>query len=66
MAITKHESPTALTNSTPTIRNNRATRIIACTLEVLVGIGSIDHGLLECLQGFHPTPARRKSGFPKY
>jgi hypothetical protein len=22
----------------------------------LVGIGSIDHGLLECLQGSHPTP----------
>lgn len=56
MAITKHESPMALTNSTPTIRNNRATRTIACTLAVLVGVGSMDHGLLECLQGFRPTP----------
>jgi hypothetical protein len=36
--------------------NNSATRIIASTLGVLVGIGSIDHGLLECLQGFRPTP----------
>ena len=35
---------------------NAATRIVASTLGVLVGIGSIDHGLLECLQGFHPTP----------
>ncbi|HMD77275.1 MAG TPA: hypothetical protein VKG86_07865 [Terracidiphilus sp.] len=35
---------------------NAATRAIASTLGVLVGIGSIDHGLLECLQGFRPTP----------
>lgn len=56
MAITKPDSPTALTNSAPMIRNNRSTRFIASTLGVLVGIGSIDHGLLECLQGFHPTP----------
>jgi hypothetical protein len=56
MAIMKPGSPTALTNSSRTIRNNRATRSIACTLGVLVGIGSIDHGLLECLQGFRSTP----------
>src|ERR1017187_9571413 len=56
MAITKSDSSTALTSSAPTIRNNSATRSIACTLGVLVGIGSIDHGLFECLQGFHPTP----------
>jgi hypothetical protein len=54
MAITKPE--TALTNSAPTIHNNSATCFIARTLGVLVGIGSIDHGLLECLQGFRPTP----------
>jgi hypothetical protein len=54
MAITRPDSPTALTNSA-TIRNNSATRSIACTLGVLVGIGSVDHGLLECLQGFRPT-----------
>src|ERR1039457_7592922 len=54
MAITKPE--TALTNSAPTIHNNSATCFIARTLGVLVGIGSIDHGLVECLQGFHPTP----------
>ena len=35
---------------------NSATRAVASTLGVLVGIGSIDHGLLECLQGSHPTP----------
>ena len=35
---------------------NTATRTVAATLGVLVGIGSIDHGLLECLQGFRPTP----------
>ena len=45
-----------LMESAPSIRNNSATRAIASTLGVLVGIGSIDHGLLECLQGFHPTP----------
>jgi hypothetical protein len=54
MAITKPEM--ALTNSAPTIHNNSATCVIARTLGVLVGIGSIDHGLLECLQGFRPTP----------
>ena len=55
MAITNPDSPTALTDSAPTIRNNSATHSIACTLGVLVGVGSIDHGLLECLQGFRPT-----------
>lgn len=35
---------------------NTATRAIASTLGVLVGIGSIDHGTLECLQGSRPTP----------
>jgi hypothetical protein len=35
---------------------NSATRTIAATLGVLVGIGSIDHGLLEALQGYRPTP----------
>lgn len=35
---------------------NAATCTIARTLGVLVGIGSIEHGLLECLQGFRPTP----------
>src|SRR5271166_3592451 len=35
---------------------NAATRAIASTLGVLVGIGSIDHGVLECLQGPRPTP----------
>jgi hypothetical protein len=35
---------------------NAATRAIASTLGVLVGIGSIDHGTLECLQGNRPTP----------
>lgn len=35
---------------------NAATRAIASTLGVLVGIGSIEHGVLECLQGVRPTP----------
>jgi hypothetical protein len=35
---------------------NAATRAVASTLGVLVGVGSIDHGSLECLQGFRPTP----------
>jgi hypothetical protein len=35
---------------------NAATRVVASTMGVLVGVGSIDHGLLECLQGFRPTP----------
>jgi hypothetical protein len=35
---------------------NAATRVVASTLGVLVGIGSIDHGVLECLQGIRPTP----------
>jgi len=35
---------------------NAATRTVVATLGVLVGIGSIDHGLLETLQGYRPTP----------
>ena len=35
---------------------NAATRSIVSTLGVLVGVGSIDHGLLETLQGYRPTP----------
>lgn len=35
---------------------NAATRAIVATLGVLVGVGSIDHGLLECLQGNRATP----------
>jgi hypothetical protein len=40
---------------TPQI-DNAATHIIVTTLGVLVGIGSIDHGLLETMQGYRPTP----------
>lgn len=40
---------------TPRIEN-AATRTIVSTLGVLVGIGSIDHGLLETVQGYRPTP----------
>jgi ABC-type Na+ efflux pump permease subunit len=42
--------------SSHSVRLNEATRSIVSTLGVLVGIGSIDHGLLECLQGSRPTP----------
>jgi hypothetical protein len=41
--------------STPQIYNS-ATHAIVTTLGVLVGIGSIDHGLLETVQGYRPTP----------
>jgi len=36
--------------------HNSATRAIVSTLGVLIGIGSINHGLLETLQGNRPTP----------
>ena len=35
---------------------NAATRAVVSTLGVLIGIGSINHGLLESLQGNRPTP----------
>jgi len=47
---------TAVSRSTPTYRHNAATHVIASTLGVLVGVGSINHGLLEILQGNCPTP----------
>ena len=34
---------------------NRATRIIASTLGVLLGMGGLDHGILEAMQGNTPT-----------
>ncbi|MGO9777023.1 MAG: hypothetical protein ACLQGT_13965 [Terracidiphilus sp.] len=40
---------------TPRIEN-AATHTVVSTLGVLVGIGSIDHGLLETVQGYRPTP----------
>jgi len=56
MPATGHDSPKAPMESNHSLRKNAATRFIASTLGVLVGIGSIDHGLLECLQGSRPTP----------
>jgi len=56
MTTTKRKSLIPLEQLTHSIRVNGATRAIASTLGVLVGIGSIDHGMLECLQGFRPTP----------
>ena len=50
------KSAEAAMNTNHSVRYNGATRLIASTLGVLVGAGSIDHGLLECLQGSHPTP----------
>lgn len=35
---------------------NAGARALASTLGTLVGIGSIDHGVLECLQGSRRTP----------
>ena len=56
MANTKLDSRKTLIESDTMIRSNHATCRIATTLGVLTGIGSIDHGLLECMQGFRPTP----------
>jgi hypothetical protein len=39
-----------------TVYTNRSTRILGSALGILVGIGSAEHGLLECMQGFHRTP----------
>jgi len=47
---------TAVPGSTPAYHHNAATGAIASTLGVLVGVGSIDHGLLEIMQGNRPTP----------
>jgi len=49
MIATKHEDAA----SSPV--NNTATRAVASTLGILLGISSINHGLLETLQGNHPT-----------
>ena len=38
-----------------TKQTNRATRVIASTLGVLVGLAGIDHGIFEILQGNTPT-----------
>ncbi len=45
----KHETERA--PATP----NTATRVVASTLGTLLGLSSINHGLLETLQGNHPT-----------
>jgi hypothetical protein len=50
------ESNRVLQPSATTNIINAATHTIASTLGVLVGVGSIDHGILECLQGPRPTP----------
>jgi hypothetical protein len=47
---------TALPHSALVYSHNAATHVIVSTLGVLIGIGSINHGLLECLQGNRPTP----------
>jgi len=44
------------TQSSPPVPHNAATRVIVSTFGVLVGIGSINHGLLEAIQGNRPTP----------
>ena len=36
-------------------KHNTATRAVASTLGILLGLSSINHGLLETLQGNHPT-----------
>ena len=47
---------TAQQNPAPVRNRNRATHVIAATLGLLVGVGSLEHGLLECMQGPAPTP----------
>lgn len=36
--------------------SNAATRVVVSSLGVLLGISSIDHGVLEMIQGYAPTP----------
>ena len=45
-----------LSTSAPEYVSNSATRVIASMLGVLLGISSINHGILETLQGNRPTP----------
>ena len=40
----------------PRAPHNPATAVVVSTLGVLVGIGSINHGVLEAVQGNRPTP----------
>jgi len=47
---------TALLQHASSRNYNVATRRIVSTLGVLIGVSSINHGLLECLQGNRPTP----------
>jgi len=44
-----------LSTSATTCASNSATRVIASTLGILLGISSINHGILETLQGNRPT-----------
>jgi hypothetical protein len=52
--MSNHSRPTVPAVSAP--HHNAATRAIVSTLGALIGIGSINHGLLESLQGNRPTP----------
>ena len=42
-------------NHATTKKNNRATRVVAATFGVLVGLAGLDHGIFEILQGNSPT-----------
>ena len=44
------------TNAGPACTHNAATRVVVSTLGVLLGISSMDHGALEMMQGYAPTP----------
>ena len=43
-------------DSVPIHPHNAATRTVVSSLGVLLGISSIDHGVLEMMQGNAPTP----------
>lgn len=44
------------TSSTLTSTSNAATRVVVSSLGILLGISSMDHGVLEMMQGYAPTP----------
>jgi len=46
---------TAQQNSSSVRNSHRATHVLAATLAILAGVGSLEHGLLECMQGWAPT-----------
>ena len=49
-----HKQPP--TSSALTRSSNAATRVVVSSFGMLLGISSMDHGVLEMMQGYSPTP----------